>query len=128
MNGKYSYSPRGRGFNIYLDNPNGGTKVDYVMDEEEARRKVYELNGWTWKPKGYTGEMVQLTNPKGETKSFTADEFDSFLIEVERSNCFKEWADGRISATFDHLGKTVLNKAVIECFLVCKGYRINKIK
>ena len=43
---KYYYSPRFRHFNIYRRDPDGDTKVDDAATQEEAKRKVYELNGW----------------------------------------------------------------------------------
>lgn len=48
---KYYYSPRFRHFNIYRRDPDGDTKVDDAATQEEAKRKVYELNGWNYKPK-----------------------------------------------------------------------------
>ena len=41
---KYYYSPRFRHFNIYRRDPDGDTKVDDAATQEEAKRKVYELN------------------------------------------------------------------------------------
>ena len=32
----------------------GDTKVDDAATQEEAKRKVYELNGWNYKPKNNT--------------------------------------------------------------------------
>lgn len=51
---KYYYSPRFRHFNIYRRDPDGDTKVDDAVTQEEAKRKVYELNGWNYKPKNNT--------------------------------------------------------------------------
>ena len=51
---KYYYSPRFRHFNIYRRDPDGDTKVDDAATQEEAKRKVYELNGWNYKPKNNT--------------------------------------------------------------------------
>ena len=49
---EYYYSPRFHYFNIYRREPDGsGTKVDDATTQEEARKKVYELNGWEYKPK-----------------------------------------------------------------------------
>ena len=48
------YSPRFRHFNIYRRDPDGDTKVDDAATQEEAKRKVYELNGWNYKPKNNT--------------------------------------------------------------------------
>ena len=45
---KYYYSPRFRHFNIYRRDPDGDTKVDDAATQEEAKRKVYELNGWNY--------------------------------------------------------------------------------
>ena len=46
--------PRFRHFNIYRRDPDGDTKVDDAATQEEAKRKVYELNGWNYKPKNNT--------------------------------------------------------------------------
>lgn len=51
---KYYYSPRFNHFNIYRRDPDGDTKVDDAATQEEAKRKVYELNGWNYKPKNNT--------------------------------------------------------------------------
>ena len=52
---KYYYSPRFRHFCIYQREPDGSaTKVDDAITQEEARRKVYKLNGWNYKPKNNT--------------------------------------------------------------------------
>lgn len=49
---KYYYSPRFHHFSIYLRGEDGSdTKVDDAITQEEAKRKVYELNGWDYKPK-----------------------------------------------------------------------------
>lgn len=48
---KYYYSPRFRHYNIYRRGLGEDTKVDDAATQEEARRKVYELNGWNYKPK-----------------------------------------------------------------------------
>lgn len=49
---KYSYRRHLGRFNIYRAEPNQwSTRIDSVRTEEEARRKVYELNGWKYKPK-----------------------------------------------------------------------------
>lgn len=57
--GEYYYTPRGRDFRIYccVYSENGRTASDPVYEEplfrdkEEARKRVYELNGWKYKPK-----------------------------------------------------------------------------
>lgn len=52
---KYYYQRHMGKYNIYLETKEGaftsGTKVDDRMDEEEARKEVYRLNGWVYKPK-----------------------------------------------------------------------------
>lgn len=49
---QYYYSPRFHHFNIYQRLLNGSSKkVDDAITKEEARRKVYKLNGWNYKPK-----------------------------------------------------------------------------
>lgn len=55
--GEYSYQPHGRQFRIYVCTYADGrtTMSDPVRDEpfynnrEDARRRVYELNGWKYK-------------------------------------------------------------------------------
>ena len=47
---KYYYSPRFNHFNIYRRDPDGDTKIDDAATQEEAKRKVYELNGTSNKP------------------------------------------------------------------------------
>lgn len=40
---------------IYQREPDGSaTKIDDAITQEEAKRKVYELNGWNYKPKNNT--------------------------------------------------------------------------
>lgn len=49
---KYYYSIRFSRFNIYQRDANGwGTKIVDRATEEEARKEVYRLNGWEYKPK-----------------------------------------------------------------------------
>lgn len=49
---KYYYSIRFNHFNIYQREANGwGTLIDRRGTEEEARKEVYRLNGWEYKPK-----------------------------------------------------------------------------
>lgn len=48
---RYYYSPRFRHYNIYRRDSDGDTKIDDAATQEEAKRKVYELNGWNYKPK-----------------------------------------------------------------------------
>ncbi len=49
----YEYYPRGRNWVVYRVERNAagstGTKVGEYLTKEEARRKVYELNGWKLK-------------------------------------------------------------------------------
>lgn len=45
---KYTYSRRGNHYNVY--DPHGH-KVEEYYEEEDARKKVYELNGWVYYPK-----------------------------------------------------------------------------
>lgn len=55
--GEYYYLPHGRGFRIYRydEVTETGFVASPAMDEEtlfsrdEARKRVYELNGWKWK-------------------------------------------------------------------------------
>lgn len=51
---KYYYSPRFNHFSIYRRDPDGDTKVDDAITREEAKRKVYKLNGWNYQPKNNT--------------------------------------------------------------------------
>ncbi|MDD3038270.1 hypothetical protein [Bacteroides sp.] len=52
---EYYYSPRFRHFNIYHREPNGsGRYIDSAITQEEAKQKVYKLNGWDYKPKNNT--------------------------------------------------------------------------
>lgn len=49
---KYYYSIRFGHFNIYRNEGNGiGTRIDDRMNEEDARKEVFRLNGWEYKPK-----------------------------------------------------------------------------
>lgn len=49
---KYYYSPRFNHFNIYRrDSEDSDTMIDSVGTQEEAKRKVYKLNGWDYNPK-----------------------------------------------------------------------------
>lgn len=49
---KYYYARRFNYYNIYETEPNGnGKKIDDAQTQEEAREKVYKLNGWEYKPK-----------------------------------------------------------------------------
>lgn len=48
---KYTYRRHLGGFNIYREEGNGSfTRIERLATEEEARRRVYELNGWKYKP------------------------------------------------------------------------------
>lgn len=59
--GQYHYCLRGRYFRIYrythVAADGSGTAASLVMDEpsfidrEEARKRVYELNGWKYTPR-----------------------------------------------------------------------------
>lgn len=57
--GEYYYSLHGRDFRIYrCDYSDGQTTMSspvyeepFFRDREEARKRVYELNGWEYKPK-----------------------------------------------------------------------------
>lgn len=44
---KYSYCRRGNLWAVY-DNGTG-SKIDSFVEKEDARKKVYELNGWEYK-------------------------------------------------------------------------------
>lgn len=49
---KYHYSRNHNGFAIYEKESEGSyKKIDYKMDREEAKKEVYRLNGWEYKPK-----------------------------------------------------------------------------
>lgn len=48
---KYFYRRYLGRFNIYREESGWGVRLESVATEEEARRKVYELNGWKYKPK-----------------------------------------------------------------------------
>lgn len=59
--GEYSYTPYGRSFRIYVCTyiSNGGSQhspADEPLyhNREEARKRVYELNGWKYTPKDGT--------------------------------------------------------------------------
>ncbi len=62
---KYKYAPRGRHWAVYkmtyTEGGSAGTKVDEFDTMEEARRKVYELNGWNYEraKKGAPGEAQE---------------------------------------------------------------------
>lgn len=48
----YYYRRHMGSFKVYRDNHNGTSdKLSQHWDEEEARKEVYRLNGWTYKPK-----------------------------------------------------------------------------
>lgn len=51
---KYYYSLRFNHFNIYRRDPDGDSCVDCAATREEAKRKVYKLNGWDYQPKNNT--------------------------------------------------------------------------
>lgn len=55
MSARYYYHCEGRGYAIRkrIGGPyNGsGEKIDFVWSLEEAKRKVYELNGWVYEEK-----------------------------------------------------------------------------
>lgn len=52
MNGKYYYRRFMGHYNVYQDDGNGGgIKICHFMDEEDARKEVYRLNGWKYKTK-----------------------------------------------------------------------------
>lgn len=47
---RYSYCRKGRFWAVY-DNNNGSKVCDDFLEEEDARKKVYELNSWQYKSK-----------------------------------------------------------------------------
>ncbi len=57
--GQYSYEIHGRAFRIYICTLVTATgsqalpvyEEPFFYNEEEARKRVYELNGWKYKPK-----------------------------------------------------------------------------
>ena len=57
--GEYSYKPFGRDFRIYVCTyADGRTSMSTPLrneplyrDSEAARKRVYELNGWNYKPR-----------------------------------------------------------------------------
>lgn len=57
--GEYSYSPHGRQFRIYIctqSDEHGSMSSPvrtepFFNDREQARKRVYELNGWNYKPR-----------------------------------------------------------------------------
>ncbi|MCS2588042.1 hypothetical protein [Bacteroides fragilis] len=57
--GEYSYSIHGRNYRICVcDYSDGKTQISspvrnepLYINREEARKRVYELNGWKYKPK-----------------------------------------------------------------------------
>lgn len=58
--GEYCYKPSGRQFRIYVCDYNDGQtssskpvyEEPYMFnDREEARKRVYELNGWNYTPR-----------------------------------------------------------------------------
>lgn len=52
---KYELNKRGKAYVIHqMEHDNGvsiGTPIFQSYDYEEARKKLYELNGWKYKPK-----------------------------------------------------------------------------
>lgn len=48
---KYFYSPRFNHFNIYERGEGSAKFIDSRATEEEARKEVYRLNGWKYKPR-----------------------------------------------------------------------------
>lgn len=52
--GQYLYRPSGRNFRVYLQVDDN--RIEQVINEpcyftrEEARKRVYELNGWRYRP------------------------------------------------------------------------------
>lgn len=57
--GQYHYTPCGRQFRIYIcteanEQGNSSSPVysePFFNDREQARKRVYELNGWNYTPK-----------------------------------------------------------------------------
>jgi hypothetical protein len=53
----YEYRPHGRNWVVYRIRRDAtgstGTKIGEFLTKEEARRKVYQLNGWDYKEKEY---------------------------------------------------------------------------
>lgn len=49
----YEYRPKGRNWVVYLMKRDAigstGQKLDTYLNEEEARRECYRLNGWKYK-------------------------------------------------------------------------------
>ena len=51
--GEYFYIPRGNSFAIYYQDTEttASPTGERIFSREAARKKVYELNGWNYKPK-----------------------------------------------------------------------------
>lgn len=60
--------------------------------------------------------MVRITNPKGEEKMLSNEDFDKLLWEIENN----------LVGSYMHYGKKMLNRIVVKIFLKEKGYKLEQ--
>ena len=67
---KYELNRRGRQFVVYrmeyTETGSMGSPVYSTNDFEDARKKLYELNGWKYKPKNNDQQQTHATPKKTE--------------------------------------------------------------
>ena len=70
---KYELNRRGRQFVVYrmeyTDTGSMGSPVYSTNDFEDARKKLYELNGWKYKPKNNDQQQTHATPKKTEGRA-----------------------------------------------------------
>lgn len=71
--------------------------------------------------------MVRITNPKGEEKMLSNEDFDKLLWRFIESETFKKWEiENNLIGSYMHYGKKMLNRIVVKIFLKEKGYKLEQ--
>lgn len=71
--------------------------------------------------------MVRITNPKGEQKILSNEDFDKLLWRFIESETFKKMGNrNNLIGSYMHYGKKMLNRIVVKIFLKEKGYKLEQ--
>jgi hypothetical protein len=95
MNAIYSYERRGIWFYVYK--PDGTKLDDKALTQEEAKAKVYELNGWN-KQRPTTGKLI-YNSPSGNTIELECGKF-SWLQSARKLYIQRGYIKERLKVTY----------------------------
>lgn len=71
--------------------------------------------------------MVRLTNPKGQVKEMSDEEYTHLLWEFIESKPFIQWSmENNLPGSYTHGGKRILNRMVVQTFFNRMGYKVEK--